>query len=203
MTDKSVPLESTAPSHSRPAVPDVDGCASGANRGARKAPSDRRGRRARRGGGPDRPFFVVVSGEIEVCGRPAAGDAHRHASGRAVLRRRQHDHRPPVDGAVHARQRAGEVIELDSRAAARAGADRRRAERDPHAGVHPPPRRADRARPRRRRRARLDALRRHAARQGVPDAQRPSVPLHRPRSRRRGAGAARSLSRQRGGRAGR
>ena len=44
---------------------------------------------------------------------------------------------------------------------------------------------------------RLDALRRHAARQGVPDAQRPSVPLHRSRSRRRRAGAARSLSRQR------
>ena len=32
---------------------------------------------------------------------------------------------------------------------------------------------------------RLDALRRHAARQGVPDPQRPSAHLHRPRSRRR------------------
>ena len=40
------------------------------------------------------------------------------------------------------------------------------------------------------------------ARAGVPDSERPPVPLHRPRSRRRGAGDARSLSGHRGGRAG-
>ena len=54
---------------------------------------------------------------------------------------------------------AGEVIELVARRAAVARPDRRRAQRDHHAGVHPAPRRADRQRPRRRRAGRLVPLR--------------------------------------------
>ena len=94
-------------------------------------------------------------------------------------------------------QRAGRSDRAGSRALAGARADRRRAERDPHAGVHPAPRGAHCARARGRRARRVDALRRHAARQGVPDTQRPSVRLHRPRPRRRRPGAARSVSRRR------
>src|SRR4030095_926705 len=48
----------------------------------------------------------------------------------------------------------------------------------------------------------LDALRRNAARGGIPDAQWPPVSLHRPRSRRRCAGPPRSVSCERRRRAG-
>ena len=44
-------------------------------------------------------------------------------------------------------------------------------------------------------RHRLEPLRRDAARQGIPDPQRPSLHVHRPRPRRRRAGAARSFPR--------
>ena len=159
----------------RTAVPDADGRADRADRGARTPPPDRPRRRAGRGRRQGRP---VLRGRQRRDPGPAASGAtetlivtHRR---RAVLGRRQHDHGPPGAGAG-ARQRAGRGDRARSRAAARARADRRRVERDPHAGVHPPPRRADRARPRGRRRDRLDALRRHAAGEGVSDPQRPSV----------------------------
>ena len=53
------------------------------------------------------PFFVVVSGELQVL-RPSGRrrNAHRHARAGPVLGRRQHDHRPPGHGA-DPRQRAG------------------------------------------------------------------------------------------------
>ena len=148
------------------------------------------------------PFFVVLSGELQVL-RPSARNrsADRHASGRAIHRRRQHAERPTGAGADPG-QRARRGDRARSRAVARTHPDGRRAERHLHARVRPPTHRADCRRLRRCRPDWLDALRRYAARQGVPDTQWPSVPLHRPRSRRRGAGSARSLPCQRRRRAG-
>ena len=97
---------------------------------------------------------------------------------------------------------AGEVIELNREQPAGARADRRRAQRDPHAGLHPPPGRADRERDRRRRARRIDAfagtlrIKEFLTRNGHPYAY---IDLDRDADV---AGAARSISRRRGGRAG-
>ena len=97
----------------------------------------------------------------------------------------------------------GEVIELDARTAAGAGPDRRRAERDPHARLHPPPRRADRAAASatscssaRRIRAGTLRVKEFLTRNGHPYTY---IDLDRDAGR---AGAARSLSRRRRRRAG-
>ena len=128
-------------------------------------------------------------------------DADCRPRPRRVHRRGEHDLGPP-----RALPRAGGRGQRGSRAHSRppaeAGADRRRAQRDSDAGVPPAPRRADHRGNRRRRARRIDAFGRDAARQGVPDAQRPSLQVHRPRSRRRRPGAAGSISRRRRGCAG-
>ena len=131
------------------------------------------------------PFFVVTAGRVEIV-RPSGaaetlvavhgpgqftGEVNMLSGRRALVR--------------VARQRAGRSDRAGSRTAAGARADRQRAQRDHHAGLHPAPGGADRARARRRRARRLDSLLGHAARQGVPDPQRPSVRLHRSRPRRR------------------
>ena len=105
--DTPVPLQPTAPSRAERLFPTLT-----AAQIARIAAHGRR-RPIARGevlvevGDKVVPFFVVVSGEIQVL-RPSGGDrnAHRHTPARAVLGRRQHDHGPPGAGAA-ARQRAG------------------------------------------------------------------------------------------------
>ena len=140
------------------------------------------------------PFFVVVTGEIEAV-RPSEGAdilivRHQsgHFSGEAnMITGRRVDRTP-------ASERAGRGDRAQSRTTARPDPDRRRAERDPDAGVHHAPPGSDCPRPRRRRRHRIDAQRRNASRQRIPDAERPSVSLPRSGSRSRGAGAARPVS---------
>ena len=131
---------------------------------------------------------------------PHGGHRRHHPRGRRIHRRSQPALGPPVarPGAGGRRRRGDRARSRESPVAR---ADRRRAQRDRHARVHPAPRGAHRERARRRRAGRLDPLRGHAARQGVPDAQRPSVHVDRSRSGRRGAGAAGSLPRDRRGRA--
>ena len=130
-------------------------------------------------------FFVVVDGRIEVLAgedfgerivslsRPGqfTGELNVLSGRRGFVR---------VRAATDARGRRG-----GSRAPPVDRSDRRRAERNPDAGVHPAASGADRARPRRRRPDRLDPLGRHAARPGVPDPQQPSVHLRRSRIARR------------------
>ncbi len=179
----------------RTSVSDVDGRASRADRDTGEAPPDRPGRGAGRGRGQDRS---VLRGRSRcVAGVRPQTHAHRHTPARPILGRGLDDHGPQSHGA-DPRERAGRSGRAQSRTAARPRADRRRVERDSHAGVHLAPSRADREGPRRCRRDWLDPLRRHAAGEGVPDAQRPPVSLHRPRSRCRRADAARSVSRERG-----
>ena len=92
------------------------------------------------------PFFVVKSGEIQIV-RPsgAGGKPDRRARPGPVHRGRQHDLGPPLAGA-RSRQPAGRSDRAGSRERAGARANRRRAQRDSDAGVHPAPRGADCAR---------------------------------------------------------
>ena len=111
MTDKSAPLESTAPSHSDRLFPTLTDAqvARIAARGRRRPIA--RGDVLVEIGDRTAGFFVVLSGEIEVS--DSAGTlivTHRAGS---VFRRGDDDHRPPGDGAP-ARGRAGEVIELSA-----------------------------------------------------------------------------------------
>ena len=190
MTDKSVPLESTAPSHSDRLFPTLTD--------AQVARIAARGRRRPIAAGDvlveigDRTagFFVVLSGEIEVT--DSAGTlivTHRSGqfSGEATM----------ITGRrAMARLRAdaaGEVIELTrEQLLALVQTDAELSEILMRAFML--------------RRIELIA---HdigdvvvlgsthcsgtLARPGIPDPERPSIPLHRPRPRRRGAGDARSL----------
>ena len=92
------------------------------------------------------PFFVVTAGRVEIVRPPRRhGDARRRPRPGPVHRRGQHALGPPRAG-PRAREPSRRGDRAESRAPAGAGADRRRAERDPDARVHPAPRRADRAR---------------------------------------------------------
>ncbi len=75
----------------------------------------------------------------------------------------------------------GEVIELDREHLLALVQTDSRDQRDHHAGLHPAPGGVDRARARRCRAGRVESLLRNAPRQRVPDAQRPSVLVHRSR----------------------
>ena len=137
----------------------------GAHRGGRRGHAVLRGRR-----GPDRDRPAIRRHRDARRG-PWTGSVHRRGP----------DALGPPRARPGARQRAGRGDRAGSRAPAGAGADRQRVERDHHARLHPAPGGADRARIRRRRAHRVEPLRGNAARQGVPDAQRPSVHVYRPR----------------------
>ena len=149
------------------------------------------------------PFFIVTRGQVEIA-RPGAtaqtvitvhgpgeftGEVNM-LSGRRTL--------------VRARVLAeADVIELEPRRPALARADRRRTERDRHAGVHPAPGGAHRSRAGRRRGgwARSHCAGTLRVREFL-SAQRPPLLVDRPRSRRRHPGPARSLQRPAARRAG-
>ena len=131
------------------------------------------------------PFFVVTAGQIEIV-RPSGtvetvitvhgpgeftGEVNMLSGRRTLVRAR---------ATVH---RRGDRAQ--SRTAAGARADRRRAQRDLHAGLHPSPGGADCERDRGCRARRVDAFAGHASDQGVPDQKRPPVHVHRSRPRRR------------------
>ncbi len=148
------------------------------------------------------PFFVVTAGRVEVV-RPSGKrrDTRHDPWTGSVHRRSQYAFGPPRAGSI-ARQRVGRSDRAGSRTVAGAGADRQRAQRADHARFHRAPGGADRARARRCRARWVESLLRNAPRQRVPDAQRPSLLLHRSRPRRRRSGIAGSVSRHPGGCAG-
>ena len=113
------------------------------------------------------PFFLVTAGAIEIV-RPSGNGRHARRCPLAgpIQRRGQHDL-----GAPRALSGPGARVGYGDRARSRspgdARPDRRRAQRDPDAGVHPAPVGAGGARHRRRRAHRVVSLGGHAAHQGV------------------------------------
>ena len=128
------------------------------------------------------PFFVVTSGGVEIV-RPSSANetlVALYGPGQFTGEVNMLSGRPAL--APSARQRVGRSDRSGSRTIAGARADRQRAQRDHHAGLHPAQGGVDRARARRCRAPRVESLLGNAPRQRVPDAQRPSVLVHRSRS---------------------
>ena len=178
------------PRTSRADVSDADAGADRARRPARAHPEGgRRMRCCSRSGRPSCRSSWSPQGQVEIV-RPAGRrrDADRRARPGRVHRRGQHALGPPLarPGAGD-RSRARSSSWIASSLLSLVQTDTELSEILMRAFIL---RRVEliAQRARRRRARRVDALRRHAAHQGVPDAQRPSLHVHRPRSRRRRAG---------------